>query len=712
MSVDLSEKMASICVSVRRDLYISRKLFRGKVSYVVQDPVTFQHYRMSPQEYSVLMGIRNDQPLGQVLGSLQADGHLRDQDGENFYRFVIALHQMNFLKLPLADDGALYERYVAKKKARFKQKLFGILFLQIPVINPDALLERTIRYVKPLFTKWAFLVWAGVMLAAGTTLFRHASALAEPVSGLLSPANLGWLWVALFGLKVVHEFGHAYACKLFGGHVPEMGLFFIVFTPAAYVDATASWNFDSKWQRILVSLAGMYVESFVAAIALFVWVSTPPGFVHAMAYNTFFLAGLMTVLFNANPLMRYDGYYVMSDLVEIPNLRQRATDYVGHWVKAWSLGIPGPTDEASRSEKIVLAVYGVGASLYRIVVVFGITFMIAYKFFVIGIVLAIFSATMMIGKKLLNILNYLWFAEETAPMRPRAIAVSAIVFAGVPLGLSALPVRTGSSVAAVVQPERTTVLRAPEGGILMDLAVVAGDRVVASQTLGQLVSPALRSELDHLSATKRVAELRHAALEFPEPAKAQAVAEQIRMLDRRLRHQRQRMEEMILAADQSGEILAPVDRRMRGAFVQKGTPLFTIASGAREIRLYLTEEELEYTNPQIGEEVEFRSSVSLDVCLTGIVKTVQPAGTKIVDLPQLTHLGGGEVAIKPSGPQGMGPLQTTQPYFEVTVALTSREAEQLPYGSRGFVKFGTDYAPLGIAFYRTAIRFFRSFAQS
>ena len=287
-----------------------------------------------------------------------------------------------------------------------------------------------------------------------------------------------------------------------------------------------------------------------------------------------------------------------------------------------------------------------------------------------------------------------------------------IVFALVPLGLAALPVRTGKSVAAVVQPRQTTVIRAPEAGIVEELAVIAGDRVVPSQVLGQLVSPVLRSELDRLSAARRVAELRQVAMEFSDPAKAQAQGEQIRMLDRQLRTQSQRMEDLLLAAAHEGEILEPIDRRMHGAFVTKGTPLVTIASNAREVRLFLTEEELEYTDPAVGQQVQFRSSVSVDVCLTGVVKTVRPAGTKFVDLPQLTHLGGGEVAVQTAGAETSGRVEATQAYFEVTVQIDSPKAERLPYGSRGFVRFGTDYAPLGIAFYRTAIRFFRSFAQS
>ena len=134
-------------------------------------------------------------------------------------------------------------------------------------------------------------------------------------------------------IKTVHEFGHSFACRRFGGEVHTMGIMFLLFTPIPYMDATASWSFRSRWQRALVGAAGMIVEVFVASLATFVWASTAPGTIHSLAYNMMFVASVSTVLFNANPLLRFDGYYILSDLLDIPNLHQRSTGLLRHFVE-------------------------------------------------------------------------------------------------------------------------------------------------------------------------------------------------------------------------------------------------------------------------------------------------------------------------------------------------------------------------------------------
>src|SRR5258706_426570 len=143
----------------------------------------------------------------------------------------------------------------------------------------------------------------------------------------IEPGNWPLLWATFVLIKLIHELGHAFSCRRFGGEVHELGIMFLVFVPAPYVDASSAWSLPSKWQRVFVGAGGMIFELFVAAICAFIWKYTDPTtLVSKLAYNAMFIATVTTILFNANPLLRYDGYYILSDLLEIPNLRQQSME--------------------------------------------------------------------------------------------------------------------------------------------------------------------------------------------------------------------------------------------------------------------------------------------------------------------------------------------------------------------------------------------------
>ena len=236
-----------------------------------------------------------------------------------------------------------------------------------------------------------------MMSIAASILVQRWDSFRHPHHSILASETLLFTWLALIGLKVVHEFGHAYACKVFGGKVPEMGAYLIAFTPCAYVDASAAWGFPQLRQRVIVSLAGMYVESIVAFVALLVWSWTDDLLVSSCAHQVVVLSTAVTVLFNINPLMRYDGYYVLSDVTGTPNLRQRGLAEVQSLLKRL-IGIRAPQTADGVGQIWFLRIYGFLSAIYKVSLVLAICTMIAFKFYLVGIVLAvIFLATVVLG---------------------------------------------------------------------------------------------------------------------------------------------------------------------------------------------------------------------------------------------------------------------------------------------------------------------------
>jgi putative peptide zinc metalloprotease protein len=299
-------------------------------------------------------------------------------------------------------------------------------------------------------------------------------------------------------LKVWHELGHAYACRIYGGAVPEMGMILIAGTPAAYVDATSAWSFPERWKRLVVMAGGMYFESIVAVPAVFVWAFATSPFLTSCAWQLVMMASLITLLFNANPLMKYDGYFIASELVGIQNLRGRADQYLKAWMKRVFLGLEseqsavsaarrsGADDETNSREigagsrtgsSLILAGYGIAAAIYRTLLIFGIAAMIATRFPMIGLALAAFHLVSTLGSSGLSLGRYLLTSPETASVRGRARLVAVLALVIVPLLSFVVPVPFGVVTQGVVAAESEYFLNAETPGTLLQSLVNPGDTV-------------------------------------------------------------------------------------------------------------------------------------------------------------------------------------------------------------------------------------------
>ena len=324
----IAQRLGPVQAGLRSDLEVTRHLFRGQPQYIVRDPLTFQTHQFSQYDYQILVALNDSERLEETFQKLVDEEHLAAGQEDDFYQFILTLHRLNYLILPISDGKLLYERFAVRQRSARWRQVTGFLFLRVPLVNPDAFLDRTADFVRPLFTRTAFFLWMLMMFTGLGLLVRRWDAFKDPMHSMLANETLLFIWVALIGLKVIHEFGHAYACKIFGGKVPEMGAFFIAFTPCAYMDASAAWGFSRIRHRVIVSLAGMYFESVMAFVALLVWCWTADPLISSCAHHVVVLSTAVTIGFNINPLMRYDGYYVLSDLVGIPNLRQRSIEQV------------------------------------------------------------------------------------------------------------------------------------------------------------------------------------------------------------------------------------------------------------------------------------------------------------------------------------------------------------------------------------------------
>ncbi|MBU0639836.1 MAG: biotin/lipoyl-binding protein [Planctomycetes bacterium] len=702
----LAERLRAARVGVRQDLDVSRHVFRGEPCYIIRDPITFQSHRLEPEDYQVLVSIEPDRTLGETFTALVEQGFL-DADGEeSFYHFVFTLHRLGFLNLPVSDGSLLYKRYRARRHARRKQKLLGFLFLQIPLINPDAFLDRTLPAVRWIYSRAFFVVWLLLIGAAGVVAATRWTEITQPVHGLLATRNLVLMWFTLIALKVCHEFGHAFACKHYGGHVPEMGIYLIAFTPCAYVDATAAWGFQQKWHRLHVSLAGVYVESVIAAVAVFVWAATGPSLLNAIAYNVMFLASVVTLLFNINPLMRYDGYYVAGDLLEVPNLRQRSTQYVLGFVKRLFLGVPRSEVPASRRLGLTLLMFGLSATAYRTLVLLAIATVLALKFSLVGLALAGFFLGAMVIGIVRRLVTYLWYAQETAPVRFRAVTISALLLIVLPTLAAIVPLPARVRAAGSVVAADEVVVHAAGPGFVRWVAVERGQDVHPGDLLLELDNMALAEEIARAQSALEASEIRRRAFQATSPAQAQQEAEHIRFHEAALTHALEERDRLRITTPFAGRVADGLRNSDSGRYVKAGEAVVALISGDWQVRTVLTAEQFAAADPTLGDRAEFRTAGNADATLVGMISRISPAGSRRMDLVQLTHLAGGDVVVKP------GTAEATQPYFHLTITLLDEPELELRPGLRGMVLLPADSEPAALRIYRSVKRFINKLSRA
>ena len=370
-------------VKLRPDLVVQPQFYEGMTHYVIKDPLALKYFRFKIEEYFLLQQFDGKQNLQDVKKAFERKYRPQTISIEDLTRFVAQLHEAGIVQIDSPEQAKVLIR--RRRKNRWRkvwQFIANILYIKIPIIDPERLLTGMYPYFRWIFTTYF------ITASVGTRCSRRSPW--SSASGTSSTPKLpefqsffNWctilsFWISLAIVKVIHEFGHGLTAKHFGGEVHEMGMLFLVLTPALYCDVTDSWLLPNKWKRIWISAAGIYVECFLASIATFVWWNTEPGLLNSLAMATMFICSVNTILFNANPLLRYDGYYVMADWLEIPNLRIKSTQFFAYLFQEKVLGLEIPVQNyMPRSRRYLFVIYAIASYLYRWVVTFSIMYFLS-----------------------------------------------------------------------------------------------------------------------------------------------------------------------------------------------------------------------------------------------------------------------------------------------------------------------------------------------
>ncbi|MCC6427751.1 MAG: PqqD family peptide modification chaperone [Phycisphaerales bacterium] len=636
---------------LRPHVQITRQHYRGQRWHVLHDPATNQFFRLGPVAYEyvqLLDGRRTVEEVWQI--SLSRHGDEAPTQGE-VIQLVSQLYNSNLLAVDATPDiEQLLGRGRDRLKKTIQQQAIGLMYFKIKLLNPDRILGWLEPILHPILNRWGFIAWAALLIAALAAVLPYWDELRTGVESTLAPSNWGWIFVVFVITKLIHETGHGVICKRFGGQVPEFGFMMLVMMPAPFVDASASWAFDNKWRRISVAAGGMIFELFIASLAAFVWVATRSGgnpLLHQIAYNAMFTASLSTVIFNANPLMRFDGYYMLSDLLEIPNLMQRSTNmlkYLGERFIFRVRDIFPPTSDPK--EQGILTVYGIAALAYRIFLFFSITLYVMGQMFGLGLILAVWTAAMWFILPMAGFVHYLASSPKIADSRPRVVFTTLVLVSAILLMVGAIPMPDRRWGDGVVESSTRSGVFAGVDGFIEQAHVRPGDRVRKGDPIVTMTSRELVSQRESVEALIKESESLELEYLTQNQAMAQIAREKVSAHRQQLEFYDQQIARLVVRAPHDGVIVGNDPSFAVGMFAKEGTPLCDLvdASALRvAAELSQTEGSWLFELPREDLKVEMRSHSRVNRVVTGHVHRIIDAGQKDLAHAALGVAGGGAI---------------------------------------------------------------------
>jgi putative peptide zinc metalloprotease protein len=733
--IPTAERRKQVKLQTRKDLGVTPQKYEGRLCHVVKDPVSLKYYRFNTQEYFVYERLNGNNTLDDIRKDFEkkfAPDRLTLEDLEGFARQLITAGLVQH-----DSPNAAKELFAKRGKQRRMKRLTtftNILYIKLPVFDPDRLLTAMIPWLRWVFTKTFLWLSVGLMLFAAVFVGYHYKTFYDKLPAyqeFFAFRTILYMWLALGVVKVIHEFGHGLSCKAFGGESHEMGFLFMCFSPALYCNVTDSWTVADKWKRITISFAGIWVELIIASLATFVWWYTPHWpFINNVALCIMVLCSVSTFVFNANPLMRFDGYYILADWLEVPNLRERANRYIMGIAQEKCFGIEVPPEPyMATTRKALFISYAVVSWFYRWFVTVSILLFLAswlkpYKLESLSVMLAFASLASMLFWPIFRMVKNIRQRGRLPDMKRKRVLISALVLGGLIFAFFTVPFPVSrvreTGLVQLTEGSREQV-HISDSGILMELYVYDGQEIRVGTDLARFQSPKMdfereRLESDVKSANEMVNAIKSRLSQFPsDPASRSRLEKDLNDASNEWRAKKAQLEQLeefigrmeILKAPRAGVVMSlPKKDELFKTWEKADAPPFCTIGDRLKLRLLVPVTPLDYREMRINLEKSRRANpddphleVSIlpknrrDMEITGRVTFLPDTDEKNVPIA-LTHRGGGSLATKPGGdPNVNAPLVQTY-LVPIEIVGTPEQLATLAPGTHATAKIHMEWKSL------------------
>ncbi|MDF1814814.1 MAG: efflux RND transporter periplasmic adaptor subunit [Verrucomicrobiales bacterium] len=669
--------------------------------YVLEDPIKGNFFSIGAVEYRFLQLLDGTRTVAAAVGQLSVEAEADALPEEAALALIRSFADADLMEGSTSEKAEQIRSDLHRKQDgnHLLQRTKGILFCRFPLGNPDRLLTTILPWVSWLVSPGFFLIWCLVVSVGAISLMKNWNRFSEEMSGMFEVGNLFLLGVIWVLLKIFHEGWHAVACKKFGGSVPEIGVVLLLFiTPLGYVNATSATRFSSRWKRIFVSAAGIYGELFAAGLAAIIWARLDPGILSRGLHEVIVISSITTILFNANPLMRFDGYFILSDLTGVANLYTKAQQRASAWFRRIFLGAsPAPLPSSGRDSGKWITLYGVAASIWRFLIVFGILAFVSQSWKGAGMLIAVFVIAATLLTSIQSGLRYFRTRaakEKVSPFRA-AIRITATlaVLASI---LFFVQIKPGIRVPAVVDWQTDGDIRVDCPGFLDKLYIENGAIVKKGDLLATIKNP------DELARIRKMRfELKQRQIEADKHrlneniSAYQAELEQIDALQVRLKGEQNYINSLHLKAKCDGVVYGNDLANLVGTYVDKGKLICTVGSPeAKQLIVAIPEEKSDALLESVGASATFRARGRIATTPSILQRINATASIQIPHFSLATPAGGPLVSRRIPGstnaPQDhsdlTGRFELTKPHFEARAHLDPASSSNLEVGEVGYLK--------------------------
>lgn len=684
---------------LRSHVRVTRHMYRGQRWYVLIDTASGRYHRFNDNAYYFINRMDGKRTIQEIWDAASAALGDAAPTQDETIMLLGQLHGADLMQCDMLPNLVeLFRRQEKQDGSALKQRLSNPFALRFPLVDPQKFLARWSYLVEPFLGKATFILWLVVVTAALMLAGSHWTDLTKNIGDrVLVPQNLLLLWLVYPFVKLLHELGHAFAVRKWGGEVHEMGIMLLALTPIPYVNASASAAFTDKKQRMAVAGMGMAVELFIAALALFVWLNAEQGLISALAYNVMLIGGVSTVLFNGNPLLRYDGYYMLADAIEIPNLSQRSTLYLGYLLKRYLFGIEDVSSPVTApGEKGWFVFYGIVSFCYRMLVVAGLILFIGGKFFLIGVLIAMWAMFSLLAMPLYRTYANFQNSPGYRNKRERIVGVSLLTASVAAICIVAMPLPLWTSAQGIVWMPEQSHVRAGTDCVVVEMVADDNQPVDKDALLVTCEDPFLAAEVAMIEARLKElyamynAEPRHARV------KRNILRDEIDTLKADLAHGNKRLAALSIRSPASGTFVLPEAANLPGRFIRQGDLLGYVISNARPVvRMVVPQSEMALVTERTR-SVAIRLAELPQTAFASQIERVVPSAGIYLPSRALGTNGGGLIPVDPTDPEGMRVLENI---FQLDLSLPP-ESRTDNIGGRVYARFEHGTMPLAFQWYR------------
>ena len=713
LQANSSNAQTGILPKARTDLEITEQVYYGKPCFVLKDPTTLRYYRLRPPEYTIFKMLDGKTTLEEVLRTL-ADRFPEDTfDAQAVMSFIIMMRGGNLLQ----NAGDNTTDYLMKRKQQLTRSIWQrikteYMFFKVPMMDPDKILTKMDKTIGGIIYSKAMIVLTLILFViAMFMLFSNIDNLSQR-QPLLSWTNLMFLFPALFCIKIIHEFGHGLTAKHFGTEVHEMGILFLVFMPCMYCDVSDAWMISKKHRRVWITAAGIAVEVFLATVATIIWSITVPGsLINQFALNVMLAASINTIMFNGNPLLRYDGYYFVMDMLEIPNMKQKATMYLWYLGKKYVLGMEKaekPIDLDTRESGILT--YAVCSALYRWFIIFAIITMIwkflePYGLESIAAIMAISTIFTSFISPVIKFVKFLYNQWDSIHIHPVMATTILLAICGSIYGILLLPVEQCINTQCIIRPAGLTPLYVSRPGFLelnADHKLSDGMMVKSGEILFTLDDPKLEYEIKDLEYQKMQKQIAlKQARNIGKAVEERQIFEELKAIDLQLERAKSEKARLEIKSPINGAIVLNPEiqiERYAGKFIPTGTELLSVCkAGEYEAVAAVKAQDMEYAEE--GQNAEIKLWSLDNKVIESKVTSVPKTKVQILSSPAFATVYQGDIPTIPTS-DSEEILKPAINIYELKLPISAADSIGLRDGQTGRIRIIYQDKTLGQTFVR------------